>query len=373
MNILILNWRDPKHPLAGGAEISLLQHASYWRKKGAQITWFASSYRNSKRTQNLDGINIVRKGNHYTVSLFFFLDWLRGKYHDSNLIIDCFHFIPFLTPLYIKKIQIIGLINEVAGKIWFENMFRPFAFIGFKIEPYLIRLYKNIPFITSSKSTLDDLVKIGIKRKKIAVIYHGFTPFASKKVYRKEKNPTILFLGRLSKDKGIEDALLMLELLIRDNNNLVLWVVGKFENKNYEKRVKGLISEFRVEKNCVLFGYVSEDEKAELMQRAWFLIHPSVKEGWGLNVIEANSLGTPVVGYDVAGLRDSIIDNKTGILVRPDAISLADEVENLLKNEKKLEYLGSNAQKWSNTFSWEKASEESYRLLKKYYYKVNIL
>ena len=369
MKVLVLNWRDPKHPLAGGAEISLLHHVSYWKEKGYDVTWFASGFDKAKKQEMIDGIKIVRSGSHFTVSLHFFFRWLRGEFRDTDIIVDCFHFFPFFTPLYIKDKPIIALINEIAGNVWFDNLMYPLAFIGFKIEPYVIRLYRKIYFITGSKSAAEDLQSVGVNKKKIAVINHGFNPLTVTKKWPKEKNKTVLFLGRLAKDKGIEDALLMLELLIRDDNTIQLWVVGKFESKNYEKRLKKLINEFKVKKNCTFFGYVDEEKKAELLQRAWLMAHPSAREGWGLNVIEANSVGTPVVGYSVQGLRDSIIHNKTGLLVEPDAISLADGVEKVLEDKKLLKNYSIEAKKWSNTFSWEKSGYESYKYINTVYAK----
>jgi len=365
LKILVLNWRDPKHPLSGGAEISLFHHVSYWQKKGYSVTWFSSSFNNSKSEEIYKGIKIVRAGSHFTVSLQFFIQWMKGRFRDADIIIDCFHFFPFFTPLYVREKLIIGLINEIAGNVWFDNLVLPLAFMGFKVEPFIIRLYKKLNFITGSKSASEDLQGVGISKKQIEVINHGFNQLVVIKKVPKEKNKTILFLGRLAKDKGIEDALLMLELLIRDDKEVKLWVVGKFESKNYEKRLKKLISEFKVKKNCVFFGYVDEEMKAELLQRAWVMAHPSAREGWGLNVIEANSVGTPVVGYNVQGLRDSIINNKTGLLVEPDAISLADGVEKLLEDKKLLQQFSVEAKKWSKTFSWEKSGRESFEFINK--------
>lgn len=66
MKVLVLNWRDPKHPLAGGAEISLLHHVSYWKEKGYDVTWFASGFDKAKKQEMIDGIKIVRSGSHFT-------------------------------------------------------------------------------------------------------------------------------------------------------------------------------------------------------------------------------------------------------------------------------------------------------------------
>jgi glycosyltransferase involved in cell wall biosynthesis len=365
MNILILNWRDPKHPLSGGAELSLLEHAKVWQKKGAQITWFASNFKGAKSLEVIDGITYLRQGNHFTVHFHFLISYIFHRTsHNYDVIVDCFHFFPYFTPIYIKNKKIIALINEVAGEVWFENLVYPLAFIGYKLEPFIIRLYKKVPFITGSESAKKDLISVGIRKDMITVINHGFTKLKfNGKAPQKEENPTLMFLGRLSKDKGVEDALMMLELLMRDDKAIKLWVVGKFENKNYEKRVKNLIEQFRVKNNCIFYGYVSDEKKAELLARAWLLVHPSTKEGWGLNVIEANSVGTPAVGYNVQGLSDSIVDGKTGMLVDTDPISLADGVEKILGSKKELLKLSNNAIAWSQKFSWEKAGEESWKLI----------
>ncbi len=363
MNILILNWRDPKHPLAGGAEITLLHHAKYWISKGDTVIWYASHFNGAKKYEEFEGINIVREGSHYTVLFRFFLYYLKELNSSVDIVIDCFHFVPFFTPLYVRNKKIIALIHEVAGNVWYENIFFPFAFLGYILEPFFIRLYRKFPFITVSNSTLNDLKKIGIAKKNIHVIHNGVDPLKIRKNLAKEKLPTVIFLGRVSKDKGIEDALLMLELLIRENKNLKLWIIGKFENKKYEKKVKKLLDKFKVRKNCVLYGYVDDERKGELLRKAWILVHPSAREGWGMNVIEANSVGTPAVGYNVQGLRDSIVDGITGLLVEPDAISLANAVEDLLHEKKRLRLLSKNSKKWANQFSWDVSVKKAYALL----------
>ena len=106
-----------------------------------------------------------------------------------------------------------------------------------------------------------------------------------------------------------------------------------------------------------------QKEKYLLLSKAWILIHPSKKEGWGLNVIEANSVKTPVVGYNVPGLSDSILDGKTGYLVDCEALSMADGVEGLIQNKKLYSQMCENAKTWSERFTWEKAARMSLGLI----------
>lgn len=364
MNILILNWRDPMHPLAGGAEIALYQHIKYWQKKGANVTWYSSSFEKSKEEVVFEKIKIYRKGSHYTVALHFFKDYLLGKHRDNDVIIDCFHFIPYLTPLYIGNKKIIALIHEVAREIWFKNIFFPLSLIGYFLEPFIIRFYRNKDYITVSNSTKKELNRLGISANKIHVVPNGLNlPRITKT--KKAENPTVIFLGRLAKDKGVEDAIKALEILVKGNKDVSLWIVGKDENERYSKFLKQKVSELKLNKNIRFFGYVSEIDKANLLSKAWILIHPSLKEGWGLNVIEANSVGTIAVGYKVSGLKDSIINNKTGFLVDDRPENLASAVRKIIGDRRRRNLMSESAKEWSRKFNWDKSGSRSWEIITK--------
>ncbi len=366
MNILILNWRDPKHPLAGGAEISLLFHANYWKKKGANITWFSSEFKNSKKTEVIDDITYIRRGSHYTFFLKFFLYYMT-HHTDCDIVVDSFHFIPFFSPLFMRNKRTVALINEVAGKIWFKNINYLLALLGFFLEPFFIRLYRKKQFITCSESTSDDLVGLGIKKILINVIHNGILRTTAQIDPKKNSKPVLIFLGRISNDKGIEDAIKAVAMLKEQSIDTQLWIVGKKESEKYNAKIALLIEKMGVKDRCKIFGFVSEQEKFKLLSKAWVLVHPSIKEGWGLNVIEANSVGTPAVGYNVAGLKDSIVNGKTGLLVNSDVISLADGLRSMINDKEKYDHISKRAIEWSKNFTWEKAGEQSFAVIKKAY------
>jgi glycosyltransferase involved in cell wall biosynthesis len=361
MKILILNWRDFKHPLAGGAELALVKHAEFWQKKGAKITWFCSNYPGAKGTETINGITYLRKGSQYTVHLFAFF-YLVKRTTQFDIIIDNFHFIPFFTPFYCNKTKIIAFIHEVAGKVWYKNLPKIPAFIGYSLEPWYFKLYKKTPFITVSNSTKLELTKMGIPEQHIVIIPNGVT-YVKNNRYKKEKDSTILFLGRLSDDKGISDALQTFNLLYTTDKKMQFWIVGKEEKKGIYNQ---LISNFSTIASVTKYwGYVDEKKKFELLRRSWLLLHPSVKEGWGLTVIEAASQGTPTVGYDVEGLRDSILSHKTGILTKKNPTSLAIAVQSLLKNNELYQKMCKEAFQWSEKFDWEKSVKQSWGFIKK--------
>ena len=85
------------------------------------------------------------------------------------------------------------------------------------------------------------------------------------------------------------------------------------------------------------------------------LIHTSIREGWGLNVIEANALGTPAIVYPVGGLVDSTLHGQTGIVTREETPeSVADSVLALLNKPAEYDRLRVNAWERSKTFAWQK-------------------
>jgi glycosyltransferase involved in cell wall biosynthesis len=357
MKILILNWRDVRHPLAGGAEYSLSEHAKYWQKKGAEVIWFSSQFRGGTKEDVIDDIKIIRRGSHYTVHVWAFLYYINKKTEDIDIVVDSFHFIPFFTPLYMRKSKKLALINEVAGDVWFQNLPFVFAAIGNFIEPFFFFLYKKVAFMTASSSTKKELIYHGIPQRNIFIIPHGIT--VPKTVVTRDKKPVILFLNRISIDKGITDVLSAFYLVQKKIPQVKLWIAGKEEKSGMlQKLLAG-----KNKKNIAYFGFVSEKKKFSLFRNAKLLIHPSKKEGWGLTVIEAASQGTPTVGYNVAGLRDSIMHKKTGLLTETDPMGLYNAIVALLAKPKMYSTMSKNAVTWSKTFSWEKSTKESWKLI----------
>ena len=367
MKIVIFNWRDIRHPLGGGAEISLFEHAKYWHRKKNDVIWFASSFSGASREEIVEGVRIIRKGSAYTVHFWAFFYYIVNRFGRPDIVIDSFHFIPFFTSLYIPRKKIIALINEVAGKIWFDNLPYLLAFIGYHAEPFFFKFYKNIPFITGSESARDEVFGAGILSKNITVIHHGISVIKVGKNVQKEKRPALVFLGRISADKGIKEALDAFIDIKNVVKNAELWILGKEEKKGIvDSLLKGVKIQ-KIKKSIKYFGFVSEEKKFELLKRSWVLIHPSKKEGWGLNVIEAGIVGTPTVGYNVEGLKDSVQNEKTGILVDPqNSHLLTDAVIRLINDKNLYTIFSQNVIKWSESFSWDKSVKKSWELIRKH-------
>jgi glycosyltransferase involved in cell wall biosynthesis len=121
-----------------------------------------------------------------------------------------------------------------------------------------------------------------------------------------------------------------------------------------------------LQEKVTLTGFISEEEKIDLLQRAAVHLQSSYKEGWGLSVIEANACGCPVVANDTTGLRDSCRDNETGLLYKHcDIDDAASKIQKILTDKPLRDRLVKKGYEWANTFSWERNSQEILALLEK--------
>lgn len=369
MNILILSWRDPDHPNAGGAEQVTLEHAKGWIEKGHDVCWFSSIIYGERKDKIISGVKIIRRGGQtFGVKIAAFIWYLFGKHPKFDLVIDQFHGIPFFTPLYVKSKKL-AFIHEVTKDIWKLNPWpRPYnlipSYVGSFLEPLIFKiLYKNVPFWTVSESTRDELIQWNIPRKNIVIIHNGvLVPKVNKQV-SKEILKTAMFLGAISEDKGIKDVIRVFGEINRKDEDWQFWIVGK-SSPEYKRLIQDMIVEYKLESKVKFYGFVSDAKKFELLTRSHVLINPSYREGWGLVNIEAASVGTPVFGYTVSGIKDSVKHGMTGILSeKGDYRSMAYNVLKLIANKAEYKKMQEYSIKWSKNFTWDKAKKESCELI----------
>ncbi len=367
MNILVFSWRDIKHPLAGGAEQVDHEHHKGWVNAGHSVTLFSSHSPGTKSMEKIDGVNVVRKGGQILgVHLNACLWYLFSKHEDFDLVVDEFHGWPFFTPFYIRKPKM-AVIQELTKEVWFKyplpfylNYF--FGAIGYLLEPLFFLPYRNVMFMTGSKSTKEELKTVGIVEKKVTIVHHGVIIDGFTTRVSKEKKRTIIFLGALAKDKGIEDAITTFGILNK-TGDYQFWVVGKGD-VDYMKYLKIMARGVGLRKNVTFFGFVTLKKKFQLLQRAHLLINPSIREGWGLVNIEANVCGTPVIAYNSPGLTDSVKNEKSGIIVKANTPEkVASVIDSVMADREIYSRLKKGALSWSKRFSWDESRRESLKLI----------
>lgn len=368
MNILVLSWRDPKHPLAGGAEQVMHEHMKGWVHSGNKVTLFSSRIKGLAREETLDRVKIIRKGDQFFgVKFAAFFYYLKNR-GNIDLVLDQFHGIPFFTPLYVRK-PILAILQEITKEVWFLYHLMPFPLnyllgaLGYVSEPFIFLFYRKISFMVGSESAKSDLIKMKISAKNITIVPHGVLIDLPKPFPKKQKVKTIIFLGALAKDKGIEDALSAFSILNK-SGDFRFWVVG-MGSPEYRRKLLQLCKSFGINDKTKFWGFVDKKKKFEFLARAHLLINPSVREGWGLVNIEANAVGTPVIAYKSPGLIDSVNNEISGILVdKNNPQELAKTIISVLNNKSKYLSLQRGAIEWSKKFSWKHSRKLSLDLLK---------
>ncbi len=347
MRILIFNWKDVRHPQAGGAEYVTHEFAKELVRRNHEVIIFTSKSPVLKNIETIDGVTMIRYGNLYTVHLHACLYYFRHLKNWPDVVIDQFHGIPFFTPLYIKKCKL-AYIHEVAGEIWHTNFKFPLNQIGYIFEKFQFQIYKNIYFLTHSSSTKKELITYNVAAEKITVISPTVAMLKSKTL-SKNKNPTLIYLGRLAPIKRIELLLTATSQLEKIIAHLSVWIVGS-GNKDYIQKLIDQVNSSRLGKTIKFFNSVSEIKKYELLQKAWINIHPSIKEGYGLTVVEAARMGTPTIAFYVGGLRDIIQHRKTGVLVKPESsVAMSAAIKELIEHPNQRIRMGQRAYRWSQS------------------------
>jgi glycosyltransferase involved in cell wall biosynthesis len=127
-----------------------------------------------------------------------------------------------------------------------------------------------------------------------------------------EQSFVILFVGRLTKDKGIRELVAAFQMLQRDRKDVELILVGPFEPER-DLLPRETLEELSDNQNIHVVGFSPEPEKYMAIAEVFCL--PSYREGFGSVVIEAAAMGMPSVASSVIGLMDAVVDGATGLLV----------------------------------------------------------
>ena len=345
----MLNWRDPENPLAGGAERVTLGYLSALAQRGHEVYWFANDFPGAKPETMIDGVHIIRGGGKGS-SILHARRWYKQQ-HPFDLVIDQHHGIPWLAPWWAGT-NSVAYIHEVLGPIWFAFYRWPWNFIGRSQERWTHWLYRNVTFWTACESTRDQLQKSGVRNVKI--IRYGVHTEALPELPMKELTEPLQLaaVSRLAPNKRIDQGILTVAELRKRNIKANLRIVG---SGDMGTQLNELVKSNDLADSVFFLGSLSEHEKDEVLRESHLLLHTSQREGWGLNVIEANAMGTPAAVYPVAGLIESTLDNETGVVARGETPALlAERISELLTKPEFYHKLRTNAWNRAKTFHWSK-------------------
>lgn len=360
VHIVVLNWRDTANPEGGGSEVYVEQVARRWAASGHRVTLVCAAHAKAPDLEVRDGLRIVRVGSKLTVYSRARRLLRRGALGPVDVIVDTQNGIPFFAP-WASRAPTVVLVHHVHREQW-PVVYDPLrARVGWFIESVVApRAFRKSRYVAVSSATREELISHGVRPESISVVHNGIDPLPDTGVGR-DPEPRILALGRLVPHKRIEHVIEAAAALRPHHPGLRVAVVGDGwwadELRDVAKR-RGVadIVEFT--------GHVDEAEKARQVARAWVLALPSLKEGWGLVVMEAASLGVPSVAYaDAGGVKESIVDGETGLLVQGGEADFTAALNRLISDEGLRNEMGARARERSREFSWDASASSFEQIL----------
>ena len=349
MKILWASHRDIRNPKAGGSERLIYEVAKRLVLRGHDITWLTGGWNGAKTCERLDGVSIRRYYGQLRPHLA--LPFVIQHMQNLDVVVDDLsHALPWLSPI-ITSTPGVAHFYHMHAKTLPGQVSRSLSLILSKIEQLYPVIYRDWPFITISESSKTDLERLGIDRNRIVVIPPGvdanlFTPGD------KTPFPQLIYFGGMRPYKRPEHAMYVLGNLVKEDNSIRLIMVGEGPSLPMLRKTA---REMGLEDRITFTGKVSDERLATIVRESWINIHCSVSEGWCLSALEAAASGVPTAGYSVAGLKESVEDGVSGILVEDGNIpALSSAVRNIIENR---QGYACRCRKHAEHYSWENAAK----------------
>lgn len=356
-----MTWRDLDHPEAGGAEVFAERTAAIMAQEGHKVTLFSADFDGAEKHVERDGFSIVRAGGRFGV-------YLHGMWHlwrnrkNYDVVLDVQNGVPFWSPLVFSR-PIVLLVHHVHKEQWHTFFPQPISSFGWFLESKLSPwVYRKKRYVTVSEHSRRELAQVGIDPERVSVIYSGneAPPEVLSAEPELDRGFKIVVLGRLVPHKHVELAIDAIAELKDDFPEIHLDVVG---SGDWMSRLVTHVEAREVSDRVTLHGHVDTLTKHRLLSEAAVMAMPSLKEGWGLTILEAGYHAVPSVAFRHAGgTQESIQDGHTGILCDTNEEFVAG-IRELLDSPELRAKMGSAARVFALRFDWERTGTELTELL----------
>lgn len=343
MRLVAVSWRELANPSAGGAEVLLDQLLRGLAERGHQVALVCGGPAEQRSYKVIDA------GGTYAHYLWAPLICMI-RYRRADLIIDVENGMPYFSPLWRRRPSIC-LVHHVHSDQWRTRFPGLVATVLRIIESRVMPVaYRNRTFVAISISTAQALQRIGVDPANIRIIEPGVDA-APQMDWAKSEEPLFLSLCRVVPHKRVDLLLEAWRSAGREIPGRLVIAGDGSELENIRRKASDIP---RVD----ILGRVTDAEKWRLLKQSWAHVSATHHEGWGLTTFEAAVVGTPTLAFDAPGVRDSVVDGVTGVLVEPDGAdapsAFARAWVDLAQNTEKRERLGGAAQERSVEFGWDR-------------------
>jgi len=354
LHVVFLNWRDTDNPEGGGSERYVESVAEAMVAAGHRATVVCAAHERAPADQVRGGVRYVRRGSKlgvYPAALWILMSRRLGAF---DVVVDVQNGVPFLSRLVTRK-PVVVLVHHVHREQWPVVYGPRAAAVGWWVESKLAPwVYRRCPYVAVSDVTRDELAGLGVDRQRITVVFNGTEPVPALPPVQVRPH-SLVAVGRLVPHKRLEHALATVKVLREEFPDITLTVVGDgwwadhLQARALHEQVTDLV-EFA--------GFVDDATKHSLLARSQVHLMPSLKEGWGISVMEAASHGVPSIAYRSAGgVSESVLDEMTGLLVDDEPAAFTAAVRRLLTDDQLRADLGEAARLRAVTFTWEQTAK----------------
>jgi glycosyltransferase involved in cell wall biosynthesis len=347
LKVVAINWRDLAHPSAGGAEVVIDRLLKGLAARGHEVSLVCGGPVAEREYEVVDAGG--------TFSQYLKAPWLcMRRFNRADLIIDSENGIPYFSPLW-RRGPSVCLVHHVHTDQWATRFPAPVAHLARAVERRLMPVvYRHRLFVAVSPSTKLDLQGIGVDAGRIRVIESG-VDLPHNPLPAESSEPIFVALTRLVPHKRVD-------LLLEAWRTVQPVVGGRFVVMGAGPELASLRQAAARIPGAELTGWISEAEKWRLLAQAWFLVHSSHHEGWGMSIMEAGAARTPSLVVDAPGVRDSVIDGTTGVIVKPPhegviSSAVAQAWIELAGDSEQRRRLGEASRARATEYSWDRVVE----------------
>ena len=220
--------------------------------------------------------------------------------------------------------------------------------------------------VTISKYSYEKIVQFyGVDKAKIRIVPNGvdtqkFKPSEGCETIKRQigidSKLCVLFVGRLIPRKGLTFLVEAAKHIVKEHSQTMFLIVGDGPLKQH---LITYLEKMNLLGNFVFLGDANERTLPALYNCADVFVLPSIQEGQGIALLEAQATAKPVVAFDVGGVCEAVLDKESGLLMKPDSNQLADAIIKLLANWSLREKMGGKGRKFiENNFSWDVCAQK---------------
>ena len=377
LKVAVFNTQPP-HLYYGGVERRIVETSKVLSNNEVDVTVYSGTKKGFSETKDLNGIRIVPC---YSTDILYPLDnWVFNRSIAkmvNKIDADVYEAHAVSGYKFLKKLKkqktekpFIQTVHGVLADEYIQSSKSVSPSFRLKLSNVLMRHLGNIEkqaaqqatlVVTVSKYSAQKIVELyEVEETKIRVVPNGvnlerFKPTKesgqAKQVIGVKDEQVVLFVGNLIPRKGLHFLIEAAEQVVKEKKNTKFVVVG---NGPLENNLAAYAKQLGVSDSFVFHKNVDDKTLPLVYNLADLFVMPSIQEGQGISMLEAQATAKPVVAFNLTAVNEAVKNNETGILVKPDSTELATTVLKLLSDKELRERMGHAGREFvSKNFSWE--------------------